>query len=334
MRVLIVGGTGLISTVASRELLARGHSVTLFNRSKTATRFAGDVERINGDRTDHPAFEMHMRGLGAFDCVLDMVCFVPADADSVVRAFAGRTAHYVLCSSVDAYAKSHVGYPVNEDRPLEPVSAYGRDKAHCERILTAAHARGDLNVTIIRPATVYGEGSAPSHTFGRKTTFLDRIRKGRPVVVHGDGSSVWCWCHCDDAGRAFAAAAGNPRTFGRAYHLAGAERMTWAHYYGLVAQALDAPVPVIVRIPTDVLARMAPGRAQVTRENYQFNNIFDTSAARDDLDFRHTVPVLEGVRRNYAWLVENGRIENCDDDPFDDRIIAAWQNATGLLKDI
>lgn len=335
MRVLIIGGTGLISTAATRELLAQGHSVTLFNRSKTATRFfEKDVHRIIGDRRDYPVFEQHVRALGRFDCVLDMVCFAPADAESAVRAFTGATAQYILCSTVDVYAKSSAGYPVNEDRPLEPISAYGRDKAQCERALSAAHASGDLNVTIIRPATIYGEGSAPSHTFGRKTTFLDRIRKGKPVVVHGDGASVWCWCYCDDAGRAFASAVGNPRTFGRAYHVTGEERMTWAHYYGLVAQALNAPPPTIVRIPTDMLARMAPERAQVTLENYQFNNLFDTTAARADLGFRYTVRVLEGVRRNYEWLVANGKIENSDDDSFDDRIIAAWQNATDQLKAI
>lgn len=324
MKILIVGGTGLISTVTTRILLERGHALTLFNRNQTATRFDGQVNRVSGDRRDHAAFETEIATLGDFDCVIDMVAYAPADAESAARAFWGRCGHYIFCSTVDVYAKTSAGFPVKEDRALEPVSAYGKDKARCEAILTASDG---LNLTIIRPATVIGEGSAPSHTFGRGTGFLDRIRKGKPVVVHGDGSSVWCWCHCDDVGAAFANAAGNPATFGHAYHVAGEEWMTWARYYSCVADALGAPAPDIVPIPTEVLAQIAPERARPSVENYQFNNMFDTSAARADLGFRYTVSVTEAVRRTYAWLAANGRVVNSDEDSFEDGLIASWRRA-------
>ncbi len=327
MRILVIGGTGTISTVAVSELAARGHALTVFNRSRTAARYEGEVARVTGDRTRHAEFESRMAGLGVFDCVMDMVGFTPADAESALRAFVGKCGQYVFCSTVDVYAKVGAGFPTTEARALGGVSQYAKDKQRCEEILSAAHAQGDINLTILRPATIYGAGSAPSHTFGRGTGFLDRLRKGKPVVVHGDGSSLWCWCYCDDAGRAFANAAGNTRAFGRAYHITGEERMTWAHYYGCVAQALDAPPARIVPIPTGVLARIAPERAKSALENYQFNNVFDTSAARADLDFRYTVPVVEGVRRSYAWLAANDRIVNSDEDTFEDDLIARWHAA-------
>jgi len=331
MRILIIGGTGTISTVAVSELAARGHALTVFNRSQTAERYEGEVTRVTGDRTRHAEFESQIAALGVFDCVMDMVGFTPADADSALRAFTGRCGQYIFCSTVDVYAKVGAGFPTTELRPLGGVSQYAKDKQRCEEILNAAHARGDINLTILRPATIYGAGSPPSHTFGRGTGFLDRVRKGKPVVVHGDGSSIWCWCYCDDAGRAFANAAGNTRAFGRAYHVAGEERMTWAHYYGCVAQALGAPGPRIVPIPTGVLARIAPERAKSTLENYQFNNLFDTAAARADLDFRYTVPVVDGVGRYYAWLAANDRIVNSDEDTFEDDLIARWQESVGAL---
>ncbi|MEO6063416.1 MAG: NAD-dependent epimerase/dehydratase family protein [Thermoflexales bacterium] len=329
MKILIVGGTGLISTVTTRILLERGHAITLFNRNQTVTRFDGHVHRVSGDRREHAAFEAKVAMLGDFDCVIDMVGFTPADAESAARAFRGRCGHYIFCSTVDVYAKTSAGFPVKEDRALEPVGAYGKDKARGEMILAAASKREGLNLTIIRPATIIGEGSAPSHTFGRGTGFLDRIRKGKPVVVHGDGSSVWCWCHCDDAGAAFANAAGNPAAFGNSYHVAGEEWMTWARYYACVAEALGAPQPDIVRIPTEVLAQIAPDRAKPSVENYQYNNMFDTSAAWADLGFRYTVPVTEAVKRTYGWLAANGRVVNSDEDSFEDSLIASWRALIG-----
>ena len=131
MKILIVGGTGLISTAISRQLLARRDDLTLYNRGKTPSRVPGSARHILGDRQDFAAFERQMAGAGTFDCVIDMVCFTPEEAASAVRAFKGRTIH----------------------------------------------------------------------TFGWSTAYLDRIRKGKPIVVYG--SALWCSCHVDDVGHAF-----------------------------------------------------------------------------------------------------------------------------------
>ena len=224
MRILIIGGTGLISTAISRELLARGYDLTLYNRGKTPSRIPAGARYLSGDRNDFAAFEWQMAEAGTFDCVIDMVCFTPDQAESDVRAFRGRTGHFIFCSTVNVYTKPADRYPIREDAARVPIhDDYGTHKVQCEDLFFAAHARGDFPVTIIRPAHTYGEGGIIIHTFGWRTAYLDRIRKGKPIVVHGDGTSLWVACHVDDVGHAFVHAAGNTAAFGRAYHVTGEE---------------------------------------------------------------------------------------------------------------
>jgi nucleoside-diphosphate-sugar epimerase len=188
---------------------------------------------------------------------------------------------------------------------------------------------------MLRPAQTYGEGGVIVHTFGWSTTFIDRLRKGKPVVVHGDGTNLWAPCHVDDVGHCFVHAAGNPRTFGKAYNTTGDELFTWNAYVQGVAQALNAPAPRIVHIPTEILYKITPERAGITHNNFSGNNVFDNTAAKTDLDFHYTVPWVEGVRRTVAWLDAHSKIANSDEDPFDDRLIAAWERHTAaLLKEM
>ena len=331
MRILLIGGSGLISTPITRFLLERGDDVVLYNRGQTPLRVEGAVQQIIGDRDDYPAFEAHIAGLGRFDCVIDMVCFTPAQAESAVRACAGRTTQFIFCSTVDVYSRPAPSYPYREDSPREAISDYGRNKAASEDIFLAAHARGGFAATIIRPAMTYGEGGVIVHTFGWSTTYLDRMRKGKPIVVHGDGQSLWVTCHVDDVARAFVAAIGNERAYGKAYHTAGDNWMTWNQFHAGVAKALGVPLPRLVHIPTDVLAAVAPERAGISIFNFQYDTIFDNSAARTDLGFVQTIGWVEGVRRTVAWLDANRPIENSDLDTYEDRLIEAWDRLVGGL---
>jgi nucleoside-diphosphate-sugar epimerase len=331
MKILIVGGTGLISTSITRLLLERGDEVTHYNRGKLDLYpVPPEVRQIRGDRTDYAAFERQTGQAGQFDCAIDMVGYTPGDAESAARAFRGRVGHFIFCSTVDVYLKPASRYPYVEDEGYGGLNTYSSNKVVCERVLRAAHERGDFPLTIIRPAYTSGEGRGPLNPFGGGTAYIDRLRKGKPIVVHGDGSSLWTACHRDDVARAFVAATGQPHTFGKAYHTPGDEWMTWNTYHQRVAEALGAPDPKLVHIPTDVLLRAAPNRAAIISENFQFNNIFDTTAARTDLGFQPTVTWIEGVRRMAAWLEERGRIESSDADPFEDRLIAAWRDVSDL----
>jgi nucleoside-diphosphate-sugar epimerase len=332
MRVLIIGGTGLISTPMTRFFLERGDDVILYNRGARPSRVPPEARQVHGDRTDFAAFEAQLAGLGTFDCAVDMVCYRPAEAETAVRALRGRCGHYLFCSTVDVYQKPYLRYPVREDHPLAGNNEYGRNKRRCEEIVMAAHGSGELSASIMRPAHTYGEGGGLIHSFGWDTAYIDRLRRGRPIVVHGDGTSLWGSCYIDDVARAFAEAAGNPAAFGRAYTLAAEEWHTWDDYHRKAARAIGAPEPHLVHIPADLLARLAPARAGASADNFLYSNIFDVSAARADLGFRQTVLWEEGVRRTVAWLEANGRVQNSDDDPLPDRVIEAWQRHCAALE--
>jgi nucleoside-diphosphate-sugar epimerase len=248
-----------------------------------------------------------------------------------VRALKGRTGQYIFCSTIDVYQKPATRYPYREDEPYGGLNPYSSNKVLCEKLLTEAHQRGDLPVTIIRPAYTYGDSRGILHPVNWGLSYLDRVRRGKPIVVHGDGSSLWVACHVDDVSAAFIGAIDNTKTYGKSYHTTGEEWLTWNRYHQLVAEALGAPEPTLVHIPTDLLVKVAPKHTHLIEENFQFNNIFDNSAARADLGFRYTIPWVEGVRRTVAWLDARHMIPNSDDDPFEDRLIAAWQQAGTAL---
>jgi nucleoside-diphosphate-sugar epimerase len=333
MKILILGGTGLISTSISSEFLRRGDDLTLYNRGQREVRIPPGAKIITGDRNDFAAFERQMAEAGTFDCVIDMICFTPDQAESDIRAFKGRCEHFIFCSTVNVYTKPADSYPILESHRREPINDdYGTKKAQCEDLFMEADARGDFHVTNIRPAQTYGEGGVIVHTFGWTTAFIDRLRKGKPVVVHGDGQTLWCACHVDDVGHAFVHAACNPAAYGNAYHTTGDSLMTWDQYHQRAAAAIGAPKPKIIHIPTDLLAKIAPKRAGITVNNFYGDNVFDNSAAKRDLDFRYTVSWEEGVRRTVAWLDAHNRIEDSEDDPFDDRIIAAWEKLSAGME--
>jgi nucleoside-diphosphate-sugar epimerase len=325
MNILIIGGTGLISTSISRQLLEAGHNLTLYNRGQTEPRLPNGYQKIQGDRNDFTAFEEKMASVGPFDCVIDMVCFKPEQAESTIRAFKGRTGQFIFCSTVDVYTKPPASLPILESHPRLSISDYGRDKAKCEDLFMAAHQAGHFPVTILRPASTYGEGGNIIHTFGWDTFFLDRLRKGKPVIVHGDGEALWVSCHVEDVARGFVNAVGNEQAFGNAYHLAGETWQTWNQYHERLAEAIGAPKPTLIHIPADILVRISPEYTMITYLNFQYSNIFDNSAAKRDLDFKVTVDWHSGSQRTYAWLEDHHRIEDWQSFPLYEQIIERYR---------
>ena len=331
MNVLIIGGTGLISAATTRRLREMGAAVTHYNRGKRSGEFDGQVTTITGDRYDHAAFEAQMAEQPNFDVVIDMIGYAPEDVRSLVRAFSGKTGHLIFCSTVDVYDRlalqRNPRYPIPEDAPLAGRNDYGKNKVLCENILTEAAAGGAFPLTILRPAHTYNDGGAIIHSFGWGTQWIDRLRKNRPIIVHGDGTSLWTVCHADDVGPAFATAAGNPVSFGKSYNVAAEEWLTWNEMYIVAAETLGTPAPRLVHIPTDTLMQLAPKKSGILPENFSHNNIFDTSAAQRDLNFGYTVRFAEGVRRVVSGLEARGGVQNCEEQPWYDDLIAAYEKA-------
>ena len=325
MRVLIIGGTGLISTAIVDQLLERGDDVTIYNRGVSEIRFAGPsrVHALRGDRRDFAAFETEM-ARHTFDAVIDMVAFAPAEADALLRAFTGRVRQIVFCSTVCVYGGPMTGLPATDDEPHRPVTNYGRNKSAIERTLLAANGHGGLHTTVLRPSFTTGAG----HTLAGAVMFddstLDRMRKGLPVIVHDDGATPWAIAHVSDVARGFVGALLNERAYGQSYHLTSDEHTTWDGVFNAMNEAAGGRAP-LVHIPTGWLYEAAPRRCVGLQFIYQYGSTFDNRKAARDLGFRTTVPLVETFRRQIAWMESRGPIVRADADRFQDVLIEAFQ---------
>jgi nucleoside-diphosphate-sugar epimerase len=324
MKVLIIGGTGLISTAIADQLVARGDDVTLFNRGETESRVRGRVRTIRGDRCDYAAFEDAMRTT-TFDAVIDMVAYAQGDAESLLRAFSGRARHVVVCSTVCVYGGPMTRAVACDDEPHRPVTEYGRDKSKIESILLSRSGENGLFATALRPSFTTGEGTIMSGILF-DDTLLDRLRRGLPVIVHDDGTVPWAIAHVSDVARGFVGALLNERAYGRAYHLTSDEHTTWNGVFAAMNEAAQGSAP-LVHIPTDWLAAAAPRRSVAVNYIYRYPSVFDNTRAARDLGFRTTVPLVETFRRQIAWMESTGRVQRAEGDRFQDVLIDAYTSA-------
>jgi nucleoside-diphosphate-sugar epimerase len=333
MRVLIIGGTGNISTAITRLLIQRGDEVVLYNRGNSSIEGA---RVIVGDRTKYGAFEAEMKKEGYFDCVIDMIGYNEEDEESAMRAFKGNIGQFIFCSTVDVFRKPAARYPIREgdEKGADPAFYYAYNKVLCEEVLEKAQHRGDFPVTIIRPAATYNDTWSPISLLGPGTTLLKRIREGKPVIVLGDGTSFWVSSHRDDVAKAFAAAAGNVDTYGKAYNVTGDEFITWEEYYNTAARVMKAPPIKFVHISTDLLCTIAPKSAEWCGLNFKFNNIFDNSLAKKELGYKYNVTWEEGVRRMVEYHDRLGEIDSAPEYPFYDAIIEEYYDMSEHIASI
>ena len=330
MHVLFIGGTGLISTSIARQLLEAGHEVTLFNRGKSESRLPDGAQLIQGDRKDYAAFEQTFSNK-TYDVVVDMVAFHPDDSTSAIRAFQGRCGQFIHCSTVCVYSGPVSQIPTTETEPYHSLGGYGKDKAICELLLLQAFEDNKFPVTIMRPSHSYGEGGGIIRSVGPSDTFIDRLRKEKPVIVQGDGNSLWASCHVDDVARGFIATMGTQRCLGEAYNITADEWFTWNTYHQQVADIAGGTFTPVY-IPTETLREAAPKLSGGTYEIFEWPSIFDNSKLKRDTDYAgQTISFQEGTQRTLVWLEENGKIADSRADDYEDRLIAAWQEKTGTL---
>jgi len=327
MDVLLIGGTGLISTAITRQLVDAGHDVTLFNRGESDAPIPeASVDRIEGDRYGE-AFRDAFAG-ESFDAAIDMICYDGDHADAAVDALGGRVDQFVFCSTIDVYERPAPDLPITEDAPRAPVTGYAEGKIAAEDHLRAAH--GDaFATTILRPWHTYGEVGTDANLSGSigDAPLFGRLRAGRPVVLHGDGTSMWAACHREDVAGAFVDAVGNDAAYGETYHVTSEEPVTWEGYHRRIAAGIGAPDPEFVYVPTGLLVEALPERTQGLRDHYQYGTVFDNAKVRRDLGFEYTIPLEEGARRGAEWLDERDRIRSPEVDPEYDRLVEAWREA-------
>lgn len=337
MKVLIIGGTGTIGSFVTRELWKRNCKITLLTRGLSREVFPREpgVSVIHGDRKN--ASLLQEVAEQNFDMVVDLACYEPQDADNAVRAFAGKIAQYLFVSTVDVYTKPAKVYPITEDmeRNPRPSFSYALGKVQCEEVFFRAHQEKKFQVTIARPAHTYCEGVTPLlQVFGWTTDHLDRMRKGKPVIIHGDGTSLWSSLYAEDLAIPLANALLNPVTYGKAYNLASEEIMSWGRLYEIVADEMGVPLhPVYV--PATVLGRVFPEKALWCVENFQYSNVFSVELAKKDLGFTTWTSYRDGVRKCLRWFAENGGFDDSDSPRFDlyERFLRAWETSMSSLAE-
>ena len=325
MRVLILGGTGVISTGITQQLLARGDDVTLFNRGTSDHAGLDSAKAIIGSRQS--VEDLDRVSQQRFDAVIDMICYREDDGRIAIDAFRGRVAQYVFCSTVDVFTAPAEVYPITEGHPRNPSPnfPYAFQKARLERMFETASAEGAFGLTILRPAATYVRNIVPP--IGSTALYLELLRTGRPLVMHGDGSTLWVATHRDDVARGFVAALGNPKAIGQSYNLQSEEFLTWERYWGVAAEVIGAPPPRYVHIPTDVLMRMLPKMAEWCGINFQYHNVISSEAARRDLGFNPQISWREGATalRSLTDKPDSEMIVKYE------RLLAAWEEATSNL---
>jgi nucleoside-diphosphate-sugar epimerase len=302
MRVLLIGGTGLISRGIVKHLLARGAEVTVFNRAQHEDTLPVEVKRITGDRNQFGDFERQFAAI-RFDVVIDMICFTPEQAASDVRAFGGRCEQFIFCSTVCTYGvKVPPRVLVDEMFLQEPISGYGRNKLACEQIFHHAHDERQFRVTIIRPSSTYGAGAPLIDNLEPNAAAWDRIERGQPVLCAGDGLGLWQSTHRDDCGKLFAYAALNPKTYGQNYNATRDEVMTWREYHRQAAAALGKTAQLVF-MPAAWIVRHDPSRFGLLHEITQFHGAYDSSKARQDVpEFICEVDLTSGATETFADL--------------------------------
>jgi nucleoside-diphosphate-sugar epimerase len=321
LNALIIGGTGLISTGITRQLLARGARVTMYNRGLSQTVLPAGVRHIVGDRADREAFVQAFEK-ERFDVVFDMICYAPEQAEDSVRAFGRRCEQLVFCSTVVTYgAKLPPHVLIDEQFPLEPVCDYGRNKVACENALRRAADGGAFALTIMRPGHTYGPGAAMDDQQESDSGTWDRVARGLPVLVAGDGLGLWQSTHRDDCALLFAHAALNPKTYGQAYNATRDEVLTWRGYYREVARALDTRARVIF-VPARWLIAQDPERFSFLAQISQFHNAYSSAKAMADVpEFRPRIGLEAGARETFADMRARGAWRDSAEDTTYQRIV-------------
>ncbi len=340
MKILIIGGTGTISSAITRLLAASGHDLWLLNRGTRKDEVPTNVKQVIVD-IDNEDEVLRQLGDEQFDSVCEFIGFVPEQVERDIRLFRGRTRQYVYISSASAYAKPARNHVITEGTALaNPYWQYSRNKITCEELLMREYREQGFPVTIVRPSHTYCERGVPLSVHGPKGSWpvLKRMMEGKPVLVHGDGSSLWTLTWNEDFARGFVGLLGNPKAIGEAFQIMSDEQLTWNQVYECTAQALGVPLR-LYHVSSDFLAAVAP-------DDYDFTGnllgdkavtvVFDcTKLKRAVPGFQATTRFDEGVRRCIAYLLAHPelQVEDPEFDAWCDNVIETLETAKKQLKE-
>ncbi len=326
MKVLFIGGTGVISSACSELAAERGVELYVMNRGQSSRPLPEGVHLLQGDIRDRASVKAAL-GDATFDAVVNWVAFTPEHIEADLEVFRGRTGQYVFISSASAYQTPPLGLPITESTPLRnPFWAYSRDKIACEERLIRAYRDEEFPITIVRPSHTYDRTLLP---MDGGYTVVDRMRRGEKVIVHGDGSSLWVLTHHRDFAKGFVGLLGNPHAIGETFHITSDELLTWNQIFGTVARAAGTTAQ-IVHVPSEVIAAYDAGWGAGLLGDKAHSMVFDnTKIKRVVPDYVATVPFARGAEEIMAWFDADPARQVVDPkrDQLMDKIIAAQLSA-------
>ncbi len=336
LKVLLIGGTGTISMAITRRLAAQRHQVFLFNRGSRTAELPENVITLRGDISNEAEAAAILNGM-QFDAVGEFIGFTTEQVQRDVRLFSGKTRQYLYISSASAYQKPLSESVITESTPLcNPYWQYSRDKIACEAYLMQQYRESGFPVTIVRPSHTYDERSVPLGVHGRNGSWqvVQRILEGKPVIIHGDGTSLWTITHNSDFAKGYCGLVGNIHAIGQAYHITSDERVTWNQIYQCIADTLNLPLKAC-HIPSDFLAAIS---------DYDFEGsligdkastvIFDnTKIKRAVPEYRADIRADQGIRQTVQHLLAHPELQKTDPefDAWCDRVITAFEALKGEL---
>ena len=325
MKVLVIGGTGNISRGIVAALLHRNHEVVLFNRGQHADPPPPEIRVIKGDRQHRDDFEAKVNAEN-WDAVIDMISFNAEDAASAIRACQGRVGHFVQCSTVMTYGPEFSGINLPETAPLQGTSGYGLNKVAADNLLLEAHANDGFPVTVFKPSYTHGPGMNLHRQVGGDGSWIDRLRKGKPILSAGDGLNYFQFLASRDAGDAFAEILGKSECLGEIYNLVHPQARTWDEWHRAAAAALGVDIE-IVHVSQETLIAMTPERFSGLRGNFGHTQIFSHQKLAQVLpNFSPQISITESVAENIAWMDKHNLIPNSDANDLEDRIIETIRN--------
>ena len=325
-KVLFIGGTGIISSACTQLAVDRGLDLYLLNRGQSSRQTPPGVTVLTGDIRD-PESARQALGNHQFDAVVDWIAFTPEHIEADLALFSGRTQQYIFISSASAYQTPPVQLPITESTPLHnPYWAYSRNKIACEERLMKAYREEGFPMTIVRPSHTYDKTLLP---MDGGYTVVNRMRQGKKVIVHGDGTSLWTMTHHRDFAKAFVPLLGNNHALGDTFHITSDELLTWNQIFELVANAAGVEAKFI-HIPSDFIAQFDADWGDGLLGDKMHSMIFDNSKIKRVVpDYVAAIPFAQGIKEVMAWYDADPtrQLVNTAFDERMDEIIQAYEKA-------
>ena len=339
MKILIIGGTGTISSAITRQLAAAGHDLWLLNRGTRKNEVPAGITQVIADINDEQKV-LDILGDNTFDAVCEFIGFLPSQVERDIKLFKGRTRQYVYISSASAYNKPAASHIITEGTTLaNPYWEYSRNKIACEELLLKAYREEGFPITIVRPSHTYCERSVPVSVHGPKGSWqvIKRMMEGKQVIINGDGSSLWTVTWNEDFARGFIGLLGNPKAIGEAFQIMSDEQLSWNQIYQCIANALQVELKPYY-VASEFLAATSPKEWDFTGNllgDKSVTVMFDCAKLKRAVPgFQATTRFDEGVRRCVEYIKAHPelQIEDPEFDEWCDRVIAEMTQLETRLK--